>query len=456
MRLEWNPGTANPKQLAFFQSRALYTAYGGAKGGGKTWAVRTKAIGGAFRYPGIRILVMRRTYPELEENHIRPTLKALPKGAARYNGTSHLLTFYNGSTIKFGHWAGEQSEQEYQGLEFDWIFLDEATQFTERTFHYLGGCLRGVSGVPKRMYLTCNPGGVGHRWVKRLFIDRDFHKNPDNPEENERPDDYVFIPATVEDNPFLLKHSPGYLRMLANMPENLRAGYRYGDWNAMSGNYFPELRDDLHVAHNLQIPPGWVRYRAIDYGLDMLACLWIASDEQGRAWVYREFCKEGLIVRDAARAILERTLPEEKITATFAPPDLWSRQKDSGRTMAEVFWENGLPLTKADNSRVQGHMLLKDALALRKDGRPGLLISDQCVRLLHDLRDIQADPDNPDDCAKQPHDVTHSVDALRYFCVSRRFAAAETDTDEPGEEGETSFETFMTGGEPPEEYLEFT
>ncbi len=208
-QITWDPGEANPKQKQFFEARTTFIAYGGAKGGGKTWAVRTKAVGGAIFNPGIKILIMRRTYPELEENHIQPIVASVNQSIASYNASLRLMTFFNGSTIKFGHWSGEQSESEYQGMEFDWIFIDEATQFTERAFNYLKGCLRGVrgqevGGYPKRMYLTCNPGGVGHRWVKRLFIDRDYIQDPDNPEGWEDPGDYTFIPATVEDNKVLL------------------------------------------------------------------------------------------------------------------------------------------------------------------------------------------------------------------------------------------------------------
>lgn len=337
--LEWNPGEANPKQKLFFASRKLYTGYGGAKGGGKTWAVRTKALLGAYNYPGIRILVMRRTYPELQSNHIEPMLKLIRPELASYNGSLHTVYFVNGSLIHFGHWSGEESELEYNGQEYDWIFLDEATQFTWRAFQFLGGLLRGVNDIPKRMYVTCNPGGVGHRWVKRLFIDREYITGRENPEENEDPDDYVFIPATVEDNTALLKSSPGYLRMLSSMPENLRRAYRYGDWESLGGNYFPELSEAVHVSPVFRIPGHWKRYRAFDYGLDMFACAWFAVDEQGRSWMYREYSKSGLIVQEAARAMLERTLPGERIEVTFAPPDMWSRQKDSGRTMAEIFFE---------------------------------------------------------------------------------------------------------------------
>ena len=258
-QFEWNPGTANPKQKLFFESRTLYTAYGGARGGGKTWAVRTKAVGGAFRYPGIKILILRKTYPELQANHIEPILKMVPQELASYNGTLHTIYFENGSTIHFGHWSGIASENEYQGQEYDWIFMDEATQFTEREFRYLGGCLRGVNEIPKRFYITCNPGGVGHRWVKRLFIDRDYKQDCENPEENENPGDYSFIFATVEDNTELMKSSPGYVQMLSSLPENLRKAHRYGDWDALSGSYFPEFSRNRHVIAPFQIPKHWRR-----------------------------------------------------------------------------------------------------------------------------------------------------------------------------------------------------
>lgn len=446
----WDLGTANEKQMRFFLARTPFIAYGGAKGGGKTWAVRTKAVGGAAVNPGIRILIMRRTYPELEENHIGPIVRSVPREVADYNATGRRLTFFNGSSVKFGHWQGELSELEYQGQEFDWIFIDEATQFTERAFNYLKGCLRGVSPYDKRLYLTCNPGGVGHSWVKRLFIDRDYRTGSANPEENEDPADYTFIPATVEDNRYLLERSPMYMRMLSQMPENVRRAMRYGDWDALAGSYFSELRRERHCFEPFDIPAHWRRYRALDYGLDMLAVLWAAVDEDGRSWVYREWTQPGLIVRDAAAGILQRTPPGEEICATFAPPDLWSRQKDSGRTMEEIFAASGVALTKADNDRVQGHMMVKDMLSPREDGRPGLLISSDCRRLLRDMAAIQADTENPGDAAREPHELTHTVDALRYYCVSRTAAA-----ERPRERPEETEDDDLFGGEATEEYLNY-
>lgn len=465
-------GRANPKQARFFKSKTLYTAYGGARGGGKSWAVRTLAVKKALEYDGIRILVVRRTYKDVEENHIEPILKqVMPHEIAHYKGDTYTLTFINGSVVKFGHYQGAHSNMEYQGKEYDMVFIDEATQFTEDEFRIFGACVRGVNKFPKRLYLTCNPGGVGHGWVKRLFIDKNYKTGSDNPEEDEDPAHYSFIAASVEDNDALKKADPRgfaqYLQMLSSLPENMRKAHRYGDWDALGGNYFPEFTKASHVVRYFPVPADWMRYRAIDYGLDALACYWVAVDPDGRSWVYRELKAAGLIVSEAAEAILYNTLPEEKIVVTFAPPDIWSTQKDTGKTMAELFLQHGVNIVKAGNNRVQGHLLIKEMLApMPEPGVPPeqwraeLLVLDSCKALIEDLSNIQADERNPNDCAKQPHEITHTVDALRYYCISRRLAAAESQaaqTEILDDEDETEYEydEFMTGGELSLSYLRY-
>lgn len=445
-------GTANPKQRLFFESRRLYTAYGGARGGGKSWAVRVKAVGGAVSHAGIRILILRRTYPELQQNHIEPIKALVPEQVGKYIASQRAMYFVNGSVIRFGHFRGQVDLSEYQGQEYDWIFMDEATQFTEGEFRFLGGCLRGVCEVPKRFYLTCNPGGVGHRWVKRLFIDRDFKTQCENVEERENPDDYAFIFASVEDNKALMESSPAYISMLASLPEAIRAAHRYGDWDAMTGVYFSEFSQEVHCTKGFKIPEAWPRFRAFDYGLDCFACLWIAVSPSGRCYVYREFWQPGLIVREAVAAIFENQLPDENVTATFAPPDIWSRQKDSGRSMAEIFALGGVGLIKASNNRAAGHLLIREMLAPCEDGQPQLMIFSSCRRLISDLSSILADEQNPNDCAKSPHEITHIVDALRYFCVSRvESARAETAADE--DDDLPSYQQFFCGGEAKRGYL---
>lgn len=472
--IRWNPGVANEKQRQFFESQTLFTCYGGAKGGGKTWAVRVKAAIGALKHDGIKILIIRAHYPELEMNHIRPMVSMLaPLNYSSYNGSTHIMTFKNGSVIKFGHWSGDESENEYNGQEFDWIFIDEATQFSERAFNFLGGCMRGVNQFHKRMYLTCNPGGVGHWWVKRLFIDRKFKTGDPDPLKNEDPDDYTFIFASVMDNKAVLESSPHYLKNLAAMPN--ADAYLYGDWDAVGGNYFKEFTEQTHTVKPFRIPDHWTRYRSFDYGLDKFACLWWAVDEDGRCWCYRSYEQSDLNVQDAAAQALVHTLPNEKILITYAPPDVWSRMKDTGKTMAEIFMISGLPLVKADNNRVQGHMLmrymmspipLKDKYVRELYGEnvpdklPQLMFFDDLGGIIDDIKSIQADEDNPNDCAKQPHEITHTVDACRYFCISRvavaeaPMEAAPSSTDLDDDLGQ-DYESFMTGGSYTASYMNY-
>ena len=452
-------GDLNAKQVQFLKSTALYCGYGGARGGGKSHAVRIDAVRGALKYPGIKILIVRRRYTDLQGNYVEPLNKILPSTIAEYNSQLHQYYFINGSTIKLGHFQSyAQAADEYQGQEFDWIFMDEATQFTEQEFRLLGGCLRGVNSIPKKFRLTMNPGGVGHRWVKRLFIDRQFKTDCANPEENENPDDYEFIQALVTDNTALMKSNGGkqYLAMLSSLPENIRNAHRYGDWDALGGNYFPEFQTATHVCEPFVIPPSWARYRAFDYGLDALAVLWFAIAPNGRVYMYRELKKSGLIVSDAAQEILSNTGINEKIVTTYAPDDIWSRQKDTGKTMAEVFLSNGVAIVKASRSRVQGWLQVKEFLAPMGDGKPKLMVFNTCQNFIDDIQAIQASDKDPNDCATEPHDITHLLDSCRYFCISRTMAAkSDEDKPEPDEfeTAEEDYESYMTGGKITNAYI---
>lgn len=446
-------GELNPKQKLFCQARTRYVGYGGARGGGKSHVLRIKAFGGALTYPGIRILIVRREYPELEQTMILPMRKLIPQEVAVYNGSMHMFFFANGSTIKFGHY-GTSDDDEYQGQEYDWIFMDEATQFTESQFRTLGACLRGATNIPRRMYLTCNPGGIGHLWVKRLFVSRQYR-------DGETAEDYTFIHATVDDNPQLLAASPEYVQMLDLLPDNVRNAWRFGDWDALAGSFFSEFKKETHVIEPFwRIPAEWRKYRAFDYGLDMFACLWIAVDFDGRCYVYRELQQSGVIVSEAAKLMLDATPPWEHIEFTIAPPDMWNRQKDSGRSMAELFMENGVGIIRGSNNRVQGWMAVKELLKPLSgpQDRPGLLVTSNCQALISHIAAIQHDEKNPSDCAVQPHEITHICDAIRYFCVTRTLGAERVESPVPEDfedSGMTDYDDEMTGGEMSEDYLEY-
>lgn len=411
--------TINPKQALFFKARTRYTAYGGARGGGKSWALRKKITLMCVKYAGIRILLLRRTYPELKENHVY-TLLAELEGIAKYKETDKIFTFPNGSTIKLGYCASEKDVTQYQGNEYDVICLDEATQFTEYQYQTLTACLRGANNFPKRMYLTCNPGGVGHEWVKRLFISRRYKAS-------EKPEDYTFIAATVFDNKVLLEKDQEYVNMLNNLNDGLRQAWRDGNWDMLAGRYFSEFDRSVHVIEPFAIPEHWRRYRAIDYGLDCLACVWAAVDELGNYYIYREYAESDKIISDGAHDIV--SLSEgEHIQFTAAPPDMWSRSQESAKSKADLFAEGGLVLIKSSNDRESGWLAIKDLMKVhdvtetQKESR--LKIFSSCTNLIECIPALQRNSKKPNDCMTEPHDITHLPDALRYLCV--QFAAAAT------------------------------
>jgi len=430
-------------QWEFFLSRAKYTCYGGARGGGKSWSIQRKAPLGALYYPGMRILILRREYGDMENSIISPMLKLLPVGTYQYNKSTYMITFHNGSTIKFGNMPGYGAavEGKYQGQEYDWLFIDEATQFAETEFRGLAAIVRGTNNIPKRIYLTCNPGGIGHFWVKRLFIDRDFR-------DGENPDDYVFIRATVDDNKNLMESNPDYVKQLELLPEDIRRAHRFGDWSALSGVYFGEFTDGLHTCKPFPLKPNWKRYRAMDYGLDCHFCIWVAVDETGRCYVYRQYSMPDEVVSTAARIQLTLTRPDENISYTIAPPDLWARNRENGKSQANTFMEHGVSLYKADNNRKQGWYALKELLKVREDGKPGLIIFDTCGSLIDCLKCLQHDKTDPNDVAKNPHELTHGPDALRYFAQTYVLPAEQEkaeEEDEDDEDGTIDYFTEMCG-----------
>ena len=403
-------GRPQPKQREFFLAKTKYVAFGGARGGGKSWAVREKAKRLALKWAGIKILIIRKTYTDLRDNHILPLRGELPQEVAVYKEQDKAFEFCNGSRIKCSYFSSEGDALQYQGQEYDVVFLEEATQFTETVFNVLKACLRGANTFPKRMYLTCNPDGVGFLWVKRLFVSREY-------EEGENPEDYTFIQSLVTDNEILLHSNPDYVKQLDSLPPEMRARWRYGSWDVAEGQYFPEFRRDIHTCDPIPIPREWRRYRTIDYGLDMFAAYWIAVDNSNNCYVYREYCQPDLPISSAAKEMLDRTDPDEDIYCTLAPPDLWNRSQETGKSKALLFSEAGLSLVKSNNDREAGWLAIKELLKVNDAGEARLHIFSTCRRLIKDLPALMRDDKRPTDVANEPHDITHAPDSLRYFAI---------------------------------------
>lgn len=410
-------GKPNPKQKEFFSSRAKYTAYGGARGGGKSWALRRKLVGLCLNYSGIRCLLIRRTMGEIKSNHLMPILKEYGE-ILSYSEGDKALSFQNGSKIFFGYCSCDRDVLRYQGQEYDIIAIDEATQLSEYQFSIFKASLRGVNSFPKRIYLTCNPGGIGHSWVKRLFIDRDF-------KENEDPMEYRFIPALVYDNEALLKSDPSYVEQLKALPQRLKAAWLEGRWDVFEGQFFSEFNEDKHVIESSVIPKNAGRFIAFDYGFDMLAVLLLAKDNAGNIYVERELCRSNLTLGEAAEAIVEFVFGT-RVEYAVASPDLWNRRQDSGKSGFEIMQSvRGMPpMIPADDRRIPGWRALKEYLSAR-EGKPNLYICKGCYELIHSMQSLLCDKNRAEDAANEPHSITHAPEALRYAVMSRFECAFE-------------------------------
>lgn len=416
----------NPKQEAFLEAKEKYVCFGGARGGGKSWAVRVKAIQLALRYPGIRLLILRSTYPELMSNHIRPLRGMIPEKVASYNGAEKTLRFYNGSLILFGHCGGEGDLERYQGNEFEGIFIDEATNHTEEVFQKLTACLRSTSGYPVAMYLTCNPGGKGHGWVKRLFIDRKFR-------EGEKPEQYRFIQSLLTDNLALMKAQPDYIDSLRALPDKLREAWLHGNWNLFEGQFFEELRLEktegdrfTHVIAPFQPPRSWKRLRSYDWGYSRpFSCAWWAVDHEGRLYRILELygCtkhpNEGVKwTTEEQFAKIARIEREHPYLAGHhiegvADPSIWS--SNGGVSTAEVAARHQVYFRPGDNKRIPGWMQVHYRLRFDEEGLPMLYVFENCKAFLRTMPLLCYDPNTPEDLDTSGED--HVADEVRYMCM---------------------------------------
>lgn len=422
-------GTPNEKQQKFLRSRTKHTAFGGARGGGKSWTVRCKAKLLALRYRGIKILIVRRTFAELTNNHINPLLKEL-NGIARYNKTEKVFTFPNGSTITFGYCNNDKDLLQYQGAEYDVIFLDEATQLQELWMKEIVACLRGVNAFPKRIYYTCNPGGPGHHYIKRLFIDRRY-------EEGEDPNDYTFIQSLVTDNKALLKSQPDYLQQLEALPPKLKEAWLYGRWDIFEGQFFEDFVDmpdhyedrmNTHVIAPFQIPDGWKIYRSFDWGYAKpFSCGWWAVDYDGVAYRILELygCtktpNEGVkwtpekVFSEIHRIETEHPWLKGKDIIGVADPAIWDGE--TGESIADVAAKHRVWFSKGDNKRIPGWMQVHYRLAFDENGFPMMYIFSNCKAFIRTMPLLQYDEHKVEDLDTSMED--HVADEVRYFCMAR-------------------------------------
>ena len=419
----------NEKQALALREKHRYVGYGGARGGGKSWFVRWKAILLCLHYEGIKVLITRRTYKELFNNHIAP-LRQMLAGVADYKSTDKLFRFPNGSTISFGYCASDGDLGQYQGAEYDVWFADEAGQFQEGWLTQIDACVRGVNGFPKRTYYTLNPGGPAHAYFKRLFVDGRYT-------EEEHSEDYSFIQALCTDNKALMAAQPEYMRSLEKLPPKLREAWLFGRWDVYEGQFFEEFRDDpkhyadhrfTHVIDPFEVPKGWSIYRSFDWGYNKpFSCGWWAVDYDGVLYRILELygCRgepnEGVrwtadfVFSEIHRIECEHPWLAGKKILGVADPAIWA--KDTGESIADTAARHRVYFSPGDNKRIPGWMQVHYRLSFDEAGFARMYVFSNCKAFLRTMPKLMYSSTVPEDLDTEQED--HVADEVRYFCMAR-------------------------------------
>lgn len=456
----WEP-QPGPQSLAIAAPFVDELLFGGARGGGKSDYLLGDFLQDVQMGPAWRGIIFRRSHPELEELLVRAKEIFLPLGAT-FKASEKVFTFPSGATLKLRHVEMEQDADKYQGHQYTWIGWDELGNWPNlNSYKKLKACLRSAANVPnKRIRCSANPGGIGHHAVKAYFI------NPapqgmtvvNSVDEDGLITTRMFIPSKVYDNKILMKNDPQYIARLREIgsPELVKA-WLEGDWNVITGAYFPEFTHAKHVLKPFPIPDHWMRFRSMDWGSSSpFAVLWHTVSDgyllpdggyipQGAVITYREFygCVPGKVnegirwpaTRVAVRiAELERS---ERISYGVIDPSAF--KWDGGPSHAERMAQKGVMFRKADNNRIGGWDMIRERLCgiIEDDpqmghnggsaldptdmgslvGTPMWYIFDTCHNTIRTLPALQHDLNNMEDCDTDGED--HAPDALRYGLMSR-------------------------------------
>ena len=404
-------------QTEFLAAGELDVLYGGAAGGGKSYAMLVDPL----RYctkSAHRALILRRSMPELREL-IDKSRELYPKAfpGCKFREVEKLWNFPSGAKIEFGFLERDADVYRYQGQAYSWIGFDEITHLpTEFGWNYLASRLRTTDPtiVP---YLRCtaNPGGVGAHWVKKRYVD------PNEPNKAFEGSDGLtrkFIPARLDDNPYLAEDGR-YEQMLKALPAVQRKQLLEGNWDITEGAAFTEFDPDVHVIPPFQIPIGWERVKGIDYGYaSESACIWAAIDSSdGTLIIYRELYQKNLTGVDLAQLITQMEIQDPFSVAGVLDTAAWNRTGTTGPTVGETLVRAGHKLRRADKNRIQGKIQIHEYLKVQQSGRPRIQLFNTCPNLIRELQSIPLDRSNPEDV--DTHAQDHAYDALRYLIMSR-------------------------------------
>lgn len=439
----WKP---HPVQEQFHQNLAYETLFGGTKGPGKTETLLMEGLKQVSK-ENYRALILRRTFPRLGEV-IDRSFRYFPKLGAIYSGHDQKLqlpcwTFPSGAKYAFGHIQYERDKDNYQGKQFQYIGFDQVEEFTESQYLFIMAQNRTSDpSIVCYVRSTANPGGVGHAWVKRRWIDvlkpneiKYFRRENDEDiecgKEDPRGVSRSFIPATVYDNPSLIDNDPGYIRRLEQLPEQDKQALLFGNWDVFKGQFFEMWRKVIHV-RDKPIHKESVKFISLDYGWANPSSVgWWQVDFDGNLHRYRELYAKGLTYEALAYKIRELTPPEEAIEYCVADPAIWGdkpHHKDKiqgesgGETLGRIFsgWTN---MMKADNNRITGWGRMRVLLTPVEDqfgNRSAKMSCGPCCKdSIRTIPTLIHDETRKEDLNTDGED--HAGDDWRYAAMSRPF-----------------------------------
>ena len=412
-------------QTAFLASSEREVFYGGARGGGKSYAMLVDPLRYCHKDQH-RALLLRRSMPELRDM-ITHSQRLYPKAfkGARWREQEKEWRFPSGAKIEFGYAENMTDALRYQGQSYTWIGIDELPQYpTPDIYNFLRSSLRSVDpDIPVFLRATGNPGNIGSLWVREMFVDpakpnTRFQVSVDTPT-GKREISRRFIPAKLQDNPYLMQTEDYYV-MLASLPEVQRKQFLEGDWDAFEDSSFPEFNKVIHVVEPFDIPKGWYRFRSCDWGYSSPACcLWFAIDWDNNLWIYRELYTKKITADEFARKILEAE-HGEFIRYGVLDSSTWAKRGDVGPSIAETMIREGCkwrPSDRSPKSRINGKLEIHKRLKVNKENEPTIKFFSNCRNLIRTLPLLPLDKNNPEDVGTNAED--HSYDALRYGCMSR-------------------------------------
>jgi hypothetical protein len=430
-----NPGP----QTDFLSATEQEVLFGGAAGGGKSYAILADAARYLY-HPDFKGLIVRRTTEELREL-IYKSQEMYPRIYPGIKWSERKMEWYfpsgKGGRIWMSYLDRDQDVTKYQGQAFTYIAFDELTQWPSSfCWTYLRSRLRSDNSQMKLyMRATSNPGGVGHHWVKKMFVDPApwgqafWARDEETGEVLEWPKGHSFtgplfkrrfIPSKLKDNPYLYS-SGQYEANLLSLPEHQRRQLLEGDWDIVSGAAFPEWNRDLHVIKPFHIPSNWRRFRSCDYGYGSFSAVaWFAVHPDGQLIVYDELYVKKVLAKDLANIILDREA-DHKISYGVLDSSCWAQRGDTGPSIAETMIQEGCrwrPADRSKGSRKAGKNEFHRRLQVDEfTGQPRLVFFNTCTNAIALIPTVPLDPDNPEDVDTDAED--HMYDAVRYGLMSR-------------------------------------